>query len=177
MSDKVVFADKQNPEDLYFSYTYSAASAFVTDFTFRHQVQYTSAVKTDDNRRISDTRKAVYGYAFRDDLTNSADGFKYNNNYLHIGNSVSPRHIRETLLHNTSFNTSAVSAAMRSGNEIIAADDAHQFGGILVTDSQDRNVMFIDNTNGAELDNVSYNIETPAINYGNTNGGLLMEVN
>ena len=177
LADKVVFEGKTNPEDLYFSYTYSAASAFLTDFTFRHQVQFTSAVKQDDNRRISDTRKAVYGYAFRDDLTNSADGFKYNNNYLHIGNSVSPRHIRETLLHNTSFTTSAVSAAMFRNNEIVPADDAHQFGGILVTDSQDRNVMFIDNTNGAQLDNVSYNIETPAINYGNTNGGLLMEVN
>lgn len=177
LADKVVFEGKTNPEDLYFSYTYSAASAFLTDFTFRHQVQFTSAVKQDDNRRISDTRKAVYGYAFRDDLTNSADGFKYNNNYLHIGNSVSPRHIRETLLHNTSFTTSAVSAAMVRNNEIVPADDAHQFGGILVTDSQDRNVMFIDNTNGAQLDNVSYNIETPAINYENTNGGLLMEVN
>ena len=63
-----------------------------------------------------------------------------------------------------------------NNGQIVSADNVHQFGGILVTDSNDRNVIFIDNTNGAELDNLSYNIQCPLVHYQNTKGGMLVEV-
>ena len=63
-----------------------------------------------------------------------------------------------------------------NNGQIVSADDDHQFGGILITDSKDRNVAFIDNTNGAELDNLSYNIQCPLVHYDNTIGGMLVEV-
>ena len=176
LSDRRVFYARPKTEDLYFSYSYSSTTAFVDDWTFQNQVNFTTALRDGDNRKIPDERKYVYGYVFSDYLTNSAEGFRYDKNYLHLGNSVSPSHIRRTIAHYGPFTTSSVSAAYRQGNEILAADEDHQFGGILVTDSNDRNVIFIDNTNGAELDNLSYNIQCPLVHYQNTKGGMLVEV-
>jgi hypothetical protein len=176
LSDRQVFFARPKTEDLYFSYSYSSTTAFVDDWTFQNQVNFVAALRDGDNRKIPDERKYVYGYVFSDYLTNSAEGFRYDKNYLHLGNSVSPSHIRRTIAHYGPFTTSSVSAAYRQGNEILAADEDHQFGGILVTDSNDRNVIFIDNTNGAELDNLSYNIQCPLVHYQNTKGGMLVEV-
>ena len=176
LSDRQVFYARPKTEDLYFSYSYSSTTAFVDDWTFQNQVNFTTALRDGDNRKIPDERKYVYGYVFSDYLTNSAEGFRYDKNYLHLGNSVSPSHIRRTIAHYGPFTTSSVSAAYRQGTEIVAADEDHQFGGILVTDSNDRNVIFIDNTNGADLDNLSYNIQCPLVHYQNTKGGMLVEV-
>jgi hypothetical protein len=176
LSDRQVFYSRPKTEDLYFSYSYSSTTAFVNDWTFQNDVNFIAALRDGDDRKIPDERKYVYGYVFSDYLTNSAEGFRYDKNYLHLGNSVSPSHIRRTIAHYGPFTTSSVSAAYRQGTEIVAADEDHQFGGILVTDSNDRNVIFIDNTNGADLDNLSYNIQCPLVHYQNTKGGMLVEV-
>ena len=176
LSDRHVFFARPKTEDLYFSYSYSSTTAFVDDWTFQNQVNFTNALRDGDDRKISDDRKYVYGYVFSDYLTNSAEGFQYNRNYLHLGNSVSPSYIRRTIANHGPFTTSSVSAAYMNNGQIVSADNVHQFGGILVTDSNDRNVIFIDNTNGAELDNLSYNIQCPLVHYQNTKGGMLVEV-
>ena len=174
--DSNVFQPRSKTEDLYFSYSYSSTTAFVPDWSFKNDVRFTYALKDGDDRKISDDRKYVYGYVFSDYLTNSAEGFQYNRNYLHLGNSVSPSYIRRTIANHGPFTTSSVSAAYMNNGQIVSADDDHQFGGILITDSKDRNVAFIDNTNGAELDNLSYNIQCPLVHYDNTIGGMLVEV-
>lgn len=174
--DSNVFQPRSKTEDLYFSYSYSSTTSFVPDWTFKNDVHFTYALKDGDDRKISDDRKYVYGYVFSDYLTNSAEGFQYNRNYLHLGNSVSPSYIRRTIANHGPFTTSSVSAAYMNNGQIVSADDDHQFGGILITDSKDRNVAFIDNTNGAELDNLSYNIQCPLVHYDNTIGGMLVEV-
>ena len=112
--DSNVFQPRSKTEDLYFSYSYTSTTAFVPDWTFKNDVRFTYALKDGDDRKISDDRKYVYGYVFSDYLTNSAEGFQYNRNYLHLGNSVSPSYIRRTIANHGPFTTSSVSALLNT---------------------------------------------------------------
>lgn len=180
IAEKDVFQNKDVSTDIYFSYSYNATDTFVPDWTFKHNVQFNSAVKTDDlNKDGSVYDKFVYGYTFSDDLAYPGDGFDYEHNYLHLGNSIAPSYLRRKINENGTWQTSAVSAVMPSAGKYVAADDDHQFGGILVTDSSGRNVMFIDNTDNADLDNLTYNVKMPAVHLNDessTQAGMLLEV-
>lgn len=177
---KDVFQNKDVSTDIYFSYSYNAKDTFVPDWTFKHYVQFNSAIKTDElNKEGSVNDKLVYGYTFSDDLAYPGDGFNYEHNYLHLGNSIAPSYLRRKINENGTWQTSAVSAVMPSAGKYVAADDDHQFGGILVTDSSGRNVMFIDNTDNADLDNLTYNVKMPAVHLNDessTQAGMLLEV-
>lgn len=177
---KEVFQNKDVSTDIYFSYSYNAKDTFVPDWTFKHNVQFNSAIKTDElNKEGSVNDKLVYGYTFSDDLAYPGDGFDYEHNYLHLGNSIAPSYLRRKINENGTWQTSAVSAVMPSAGKYVAADDDHQFGGILVTDSHGRNVMFIDNTDNADLDNLTYNVKMPAVHLNDessTQAGMLLEV-
>lgn len=177
---KEVFQNKDVSTDIYFSYSYNATDTFVPDWTFKHNVQFNSAIKTDElNKEGTVYDKLVYGYTFSDDLAYPGDGFDYEHNYLHLGNSISPSYLRKKINENGTWQTSAVSAVMPSAGKYVAADDDHQFGGILVTDSYGRNVMFIDNTDNADLDNLTYNVKMPAVHLNDTSStqaGMLLEV-
>ena len=180
IAEKEVFQNKDVSTDIYFSYSYNAKDTFVPDWTFKHNVQFNSAIKTDElNKEGSVYDKFVFGYTFSDDLAYPGDGFDYEHNYLHLGNSISPSYLRKKINENGTWQTSAVSAVMPSAGKYVAADDDHQFGGILVTDSRGRNVMFIDNTDNADLDNLTYNVKMPAVHLNDassTQAGMLLEV-
>ena len=180
IAEKEVFQNKDVSTDIYFSYSYNAKDTFVPDWTFKHYVQFNSAIKTDElNKEGSVNDKLVYGYTFSDDLAYPGDGFNYEHNYLHLGNSIAPSYLRRKINENGTWQTSAVSAVMPSAGKYVAADDDHQFGGILVTDSHGRNVMFIDNTDNADLDNLTYNVKMPAVHLNDessTQAGMLLEV-
>ena len=179
---KEVFQNKDVSTDIYFSYSYNAKDTFVPDWTFKHNVQFNTAIKSDDlNKEGSVNDKFVYGYTFSDDLAYPGDGFDYEHNYLHLGNSIAPSYLRRKINENGTWQTSAVSAVMPTdvAGKYVAADDDHQFGGILVTDSVGRNVMFIDNTDNADLDNLTYNVKMPAVHLNDENStqaGMLLEV-
>ena len=180
IAEKEVFQNKDVSTDIYFSYSYNAKDTFVPDWTFKHYVQFNSAIKTTElNKEGSVNDKLVYGYTFSDDLAYPGDGFDYEHNYLHLGNSIAPSYLRRKINENGTWQTSAVSAVMPSAGKYVAADDDHQFGGILVTDSSGRNVMFIDNTDNADLDNLTYNVKMPAVHLNDessTQAGMLLEV-
>jgi hypothetical protein len=180
IAEKEVFKNKDVSTDIYFSYSYNAKDTFVPDWTFKHNVQFNSAIKTAElNKEGSVNDKLVYGYTFSDDLAYPGDGFEYEHNYLHLGNSIAPSYLRRKINENGTWQTSAVSAVMPSAGKYVAADDDHQFGGILVTDSSGRNVMFIDNTDNADLDNLTYNVKMPAVHLNDessTQAGMLLEV-
>jgi hypothetical protein len=180
IAEKEVFQNKDVSTDIYFSYSYNAKDTFVPDWTFKHNVQFNSAIKTAElNKEGSVNDKLVYGYTFSDDLAYPGDGFDYEHNYLHLGNSIAPSYLRRKINENGTWQTSAVSAVMPSAGKYVAADDDHQFGGILVTDSSGRNVMFIDNTDNADLDNLTYNVKMPAVHLNDessTQAGMLLEV-
>ena len=180
IAEKEVFQNKDVSTDIYFSYSYNAKDTFVPDWTFKHNVQFNSAIKTTElDKEGSVNDKLVYGYTFSDDLAYPGDGFEYEHNYLHLGNSIAPSYLRRKINENGTWQTSAVSAVMPSAGKYVAADDDHQFGGILVTDSSGRNVMFIDNTDNADLDNLTYNVKMPAVHLNDessTQAGMLLEV-
>lgn len=174
-----IFLNKTTIDDVYFDYTYSSTTAFIDDWTFTHNVKFTSALKeADRNKPGNIVQKATMGYVFHDPNANSADGFKYDHNYLHIGNSVSPSYIRDNIKEPGSvLHTSACSGAYYDENgELVSAAGVHDFGGLLVVDKQDRTVMFIDNTNGAKIDGGSWNMACERVTYQNNDGGLLLEV-
>lgn len=174
-----IFLDKTTIDDVYFDYTYSSTTSFVDDWTFTHNVKFTSALKdADRNKPGNIAQKATMGYVFHDPNANSADGFKYDHNYLHIGNSVSPSYIRDNIKEPGSIlHTSACSGAYYDETgELVSAVGEHDFGGLLVVDKQDRTVMFIDNTNGAKIDGGSWNMACERVTYQNNDGGLLLEV-
>lgn len=172
---------KQKVLDIYFDYTYSSKSAFVDDWSFKQNVSFTSALDVEKfNKGIkpNDTNIKL-GYVFRDELNYSGNGFWYNNNYLHLGNSVSPKHIRTQLAPNGAhlYTSGAAAYYYNDEGELVSANDDHSFGGFLVLDSQDRTVMFIDNTSGAKIeDGGSYNLQCSPVVYNGTSGGLLLEV-
>lgn len=179
LSNNEIFNGKEKIDDKYFSYTYSSTTAFVNDWSFNHRVRFTSALKDEDaNKSATMNEKMSLGYVLHDDLNYSADGFAYNNNYLHIGNSVSPSYIRERVKEpGAVLHTSACSGAYRDINgEIVSASGDRQFGGLLVLDSQDRTVMFIDNVNGAQIDGGTWNMACEPVSYQNSRGGMLLEV-
>lgn len=171
---------KQPIPDIYFDYTYSSKSAFVDDWSFKQNVKFTSALDVDKfNKGIkSNDTNIKLGYVFRDELNYSGNGFWYNNNFLHIGNSVSPKHIRTQLAYNSHLYTSgAAGYYYNDEGELVSADNKHSFGGLLVLDSQDRTVMFIDNTQGIKIeDGNSINLECSPVVYDGTSGGMLLEV-
>ena len=179
LSDGEIFNNKEKIDDKYFDYTYRETTAFVDDWTFKHNVIFTSALKDKDaGKAVTMNEKATLGYVFRDPMNYSADGFWYNYNYLHIGNSVSPAYIRDQVKEpGSTLHTSACSGAYYDENgELVSAKGDHDFGGLLVVDGQDRTVMFIDNTNGAKIDGGSWNMACEPCTYQGHRGGLLLEV-
>lgn len=178
LRDPGVFHDNDF-DDLYFDYTYSSTTSFVDDWTFTHNVIFTSALKDKDaGKPVTMNEKATLGYVFRDPHNYSADGFWYNYNYLHIGNSVSPKYIREqTKVPGSVLHTSACSGAYyNEDGELVSANGNHAFGGLLVLDGNDRTVMFIDNISGAKIDGGTWNLACEPCTYQNSRGGLLLEV-
>ncbi len=172
---------KQDVVDIYFDYTYSSKSAFVDDWSFTQDVKFTSALDVDKhNRGIKPNDNNIrLGYVFRDELNYSGNGFWYNNNYLHLGNSVSPKHIRTKLAPSGAhlYTSGAAGYYYNNEGELVSANDEHSFGGFLVLDSQERTIMFIDNTSGAKIeDGGSYNLQCSPVVYDGTSGGLLLEV-
>lgn len=178
LSNTAVFWNKEKIDDKYFEYTYSSTSSFVDDWTFTHNVIFTSALKdADANKPATMNEKATFGYVFRDPHNYSADGFRYNYNYLHIGNSVSPAYIREQVKAPGSvLHTSACSGAYYEDGELVSAKGDHAYGGLLVLDGNDRTVMFIDNISGAKIDGGTWNFACEPCTYQNSRGGLLLEV-
>lgn len=183
-------------DDLYFSYSYTSAQKYSDDLTFKEKVEFTSAAKDAVNLKSSNQRylnkNVNLGYVFRDDAKWEGDGFWYRNNFLHIGDSVSPNHIRTVLRNNKKLQTSAVSAVQwghdtgeldelnhsiyTSSDKMFSATDLNQFGGLLVTDSNDRCVMWIENENGVKLENNPWNLELPHVTYHGHEGGLILAV-
>lgn len=183
-------------DDLYFSYSYTSAQKYSDDLTFKEKVEFTSAAKDAVNLKSSNQRylnkNVNLGYVFRDDAKWEGDGFWYRNNFLHIGDSVSPNHIRTVLRNNKKLQTSAVSAVQwghdtgeldelnhsiyTSSDKMFSASDSNQFGGLLVTDSNDRCVMWIENENGVKLENNPWNLELPHVTYHGHEGGLILAV-
>jgi len=179
LCDGEIFNNKERFDDKYFEYTYSSTTSFVDDWTFKHNVIFTSALKdADAGKPVTMNEKATLGYVFRDPMAYSADGFWYNYNYLHIGNSVSPAYIRENIKKpGAVLHTSACSGAYYDeNNELVSAKGDHDFGGVLVVDGQDRTVMFIDNTDGSKIDGGSWNMACEPVTYQGHRGGLLLEV-
>lgn len=179
LSNTAVFWNKEKIDDKYFDYTYSSTTSFVDDWTFTHNVIFTSALKdADANKPVTMNEKATLGYVFRDPHHYSADGFWYNYNYLHIGNSVSPSYIREQVKEPGSvLHTSACSGAYyNEDGELVSANGNHAYGGLLVLDGNDRTVMFIDNISGAKIDGGTWNMACEPCTYQNSRGGLLLEV-
>lgn len=174
-----IFKKTQLP-DIYFDYTYSSTSSFIDDWTFKQNVKFTSALDADKfNRGVKPNDMNIrLGYVFRDDLNHSGQGFWYNNNYLHLGDSVSPKTIRTILSQNEHLKTSGCAGYYYDDyGELVSADDKHKFAGMLVLDSQDRTVMYIDNTMGASIDDgCSYNLMCRNVCYDGTSGGMLLEV-
>ena len=174
-----IFVGKGHIDDRYFDYTYRETTSFIDDWTFVHNVIFTSALKEADRYKPGNAdQKATLGYVFRDPMNYSADGFRYDYNYLHIGNSVSPAYIRDQIKEpGSELHTSACSGAYYDENgELVSAKGDHDFGGLLVVDGQDRTVMFIDNTNGAKIDGGSWNMACERVTYQGNSGGLLLEV-
>lgn len=179
LRDAEIFNNKSDIDDKYFSYTYSSTSAFIDDWTFKQNVKFTSALKDADiSKTATMNEKASFGYVFSDALSHSADGFAYRNNYLHIGNSVSPSYIRDQIKEpGALLHTSACSGAYYDETgELVSATDDRQFGGLLVLDSQNRTVMFIDNISGSRIEGGTWNMACEPVSYQNSRGGMLLEV-
>lgn len=179
LNSKVMNKTDSSKDD-YFDYTYTKSSGFKNDWTFTENVMFTSAIRDEDNGDSSKSfnEKISIGYVFSDELDNPADGFVYQNNYLHIGNSVSPSYIRsQTSAIGSVLHTSSCSAAYYNDDgELVAADRAHMYDGMLVVDSSGRTVMFLDNNNNNRVDNGSLNIECDPCTFNGERGGLLLEI-
>lgn len=183
-------------DDLYFYYSYTTKSAERPEISFQEKVQFTSAARDNVNLGGSLTyinKNINIGYAFSDSAKWEGDGFQYRNNFLRIGDSVSPNCIRERLKTYKTFDTSSVSAIQHGhgtgeqyddGTDIYvdthiiqSAEDKNQYGGILVTDSKDRCVMWIENENGVRLEGNPYAIQLPHVKFqGGNVGGLVMAI-
>lgn len=165
--------------DIYFDYTYSSVSSFVPDLSFQHDVIFTSALPdtlAEAGVKSSDTNVKL-GYVFRDELSHSGDGFQYKNNFLHLGDSVCPKYIRQTLANSARLFTSGIAGYYIDDNgELVSATNNHVYDGMLVLDSQDRTVMYIDNSQGADVTGGSLNIACSSVYFGDTNGGMILEV-
>lgn len=179
LKDSEIFK-KTAVQDIYFDYTYSSKSAFVTDWSFKHNVMFTSALDAFlAERGVKPNPNNIrMGYVFRDDMAHSGDGFWYKNNYLHLGNSVSPKHIRTELAAHDHLYTSGCAGYYFNPEteELEPAIQNHVYDGMLVLDSQDRTVMFIDNKQGARVEGGSFNLQCSSVYFSNSNGGMLLEV-
>lgn len=170
--NREIFVNKEKDNDRFFYYSYSKEEVHKDLFDFKiSNITFTPAEENVEQRmgyRFLNEASEINGISLTADLSNEETTLK---ECICLGQSVNPNTIRSILIElnksndeQNSFTTSAISST-------------NGFGGILVMDSADNCVMFIDNEEAVELTGNSwiYKPQKIKLNDG-TSAGLLLEV-